>query len=379
IEDVYNYSFGFSVDASLLRGRGIDATGAAERAALIDLEASTFVLKHTASVATLSTVSAYWNLVSAIEQLDIAKKSAQLSDKRVEVTNALIAGDELPKAELARVLASQASDQGSVYGAERAVNEARVSLARAMGLSILEEANAPLAADPFPALPDAPALRSAVASDLIATAVQRRYDRQAAMKLVESGSVLLRQAETDLRPLLDLHSQVSGGAVGETHLSRTSQGWSAPSFSLSFDFEKPLHNDAAKGRLLQKDAGLVQRSITAADLDRNIKANVVQILRSLQETADQVQKARAAVEYYGRTIENENEMYRGGQTSLIDTILTQQLQTSALSAYAVARQSYATLLAQLRFETGTIVREEASGNSVNRDDLVTLPSPAKSN
>ncbi|MDQ2871363.1 MAG: TolC family protein [Acidobacteriota bacterium] len=372
-EDVYSYSVGFTVDALLLRGRGIDATGAPERAALIDYDASELTFKHSASVSVLNTIAAYWSLVAAQEQLDIARKSVELQNRRVEVTNALISGDEIPRSERARVLASQAGDQSLVFNAARAVNEARVNLARAMGLSVLEEANAPLASDPFPGPADPAVLRRASPDELITSAVDRRYDRLAARKLIESGGVLLRAAETDLRPRLDLHSQITAGTVAERRIGNTGHGWSAPSFSVALDFEKPFGNHAAKGRLEQRDATLKQRSITATDLDRNIKANVVQFLRSLQETADQVQRAREAVDYYGRTIESENEMFRSGQSSLIDTILTQQLQTGALITYALARQQYATLLAQLRFESGTLVREGPRDARIEPNDLVTLP------
>ncbi|MEP7131521.1 MAG: TolC family protein [Acidobacteriota bacterium] len=379
-EDVYSYSVGFTVDALLLRGRGIDATGAPERAALIDYEASELSFKHSASVSVLNTIAAYWALVAAQEQLDIANKSVLLQNRRVEVTNALISGDEIPRSERARVLASQAGDQGLVFNAARALNEARVNLARAMGLSVLEEANAPLASDPFPGPVDPGVLRGTGPAELITSAVDRRYDRLAARKLIESGGVLLRLAETDLRPRLDLHSQITAGTVAERRIGNTSHGWSAPSFSVALDFEKPFGNNAALGRLQQRDATMRQRSITAVDLDRNIKANVVQIVRSLQETADQVQKARDAVEFYGRTIDSENEMFRSGQSSLIDTILTQQLQTGALISYALARQQYATLLAQLRFESGTLVREGPREARIEPADLVTLPfagGPAK--
>lgn len=379
IEDVYAYSVGFSVDAALLRGRGRDATGAFEAAAKIDYDASRDVLRHAASASVYNTATAYWNLVAAQEQVEIARKSFALQGRYLDVTNALIKGDEIPRSEQARVLASQASDQGNVFSAERALNDARITLARAMGLSVLDDVNAPLAADPFPPLADPPVLGALRPADLITMAIDRRYDRMAALKLADSGGILLRAAYTNLRARLDFHGQISAGTVAEKSLSQTSGNWEGPSFQLGFNFEKPIGNNVAKGRLLQKDAARNQQTINAVDLERNIKASVVQALRSLQATADQVRRASDAVGYYGKTIDSENERFRSGQSALIDTILTQQLQTSALLNYAVARQQYATLLAQLRFETGTLVAESGDGNVVRPGDLVTLPGPGTSN
>lgn len=371
--DVYNASVGFTLDAALLRGRGSDATGAAERAARIDWEATELAYKHAASSSVLVTVSAYWNLVGAQEQLDIARKALDLSSKNVEVTRSLIAGDEIPRAELSRVLASKSTDQGQVAAAERAVMDARVALARAMGVSVLTEQNAPLAADPFPPASTRSVVQSIRTTDLLATALERRFDRQAALKTKESGGVLLTAARINLRPRLDFQGQVTAGTVAEASLSNAGSNWTFPSFSAGLLFEKPFGNNAARGLVLQQDATLGQQAITAADLERVIKANVVQLTHSLGETADQVAHAQEATTFYARTVSDENEKFRSGQSTLIDTITTRQLGTSAALAYSAARQQWATLLAQLRYETGTLVDVAGGKNVVRQETLVSLP------
>src|SRR5439155_15982546 len=116
-----------------------------------DWEASRLTLQHSVSVAVFNTEIAYWNLVAAQDFLAAARDAAALHTRRVEVTKGLIEGDEIPRAELPRELASQANDDALVLSSERQVNEARVTLALAMGLSVAAPENAPLAADPFPA------------------------------------------------------------------------------------------------------------------------------------------------------------------------------------------------------------------------------------
>jgi len=377
--NVYNASVGFTLDAALLRWRGSDATGAAEKAARIDWEATELAYKHAASSNVLVTISAYWNLVGAQEQLEIARRTLELSSKNVEVTRSLIAGDEIPRAELSRVLASQATDQGQVAAAERAVIDARVALARAMGVSVLTEENAPLAGDGFPSAPARSVVQSIRTTDLIATALERRFDRQAALKTKESGGVLLTAARINLRPRLDFQGQITAATVAETSLSNSGGNWTFPSFSAGLLFEKPFGNNAARGLVLQQDATLSQRSISAADLERVIKANVVQLTRSLAETADQVARAQEATTLYARTVADENERFQGGQSTLIDTITTRQLGTSAALAYSAARQQWATLLALLRYETGTLVDVTGGKNVVRQESLLNLPGagPAK--
>ncbi|MDL2718321.1 MAG: TolC family protein, partial [Acidobacteriota bacterium] len=314
-EDVYNAEVGFSLNIALLRGRGTDATGAFEKAAGIDYEASALVLRQTASSSVANTIVAYWNLVAAQEFLEIARTAAGRGNKRLEVTDALIAGDELPRAERARSLASQATDAAQVASGERAVSEARVTLAKAMGLAVLESSNAPLAADSFPPAPDASTLSALAPSPFINMALQRRWDRQASEKLKESGGVLTTAARTALRPRLDFAGRISVNTIAETSLAQTAKAWTGPGWQASLRFEKPVGNNAAKGRLLQSEADLAQRTINASDLDRNIRANIVSLVASVKTTGEQVALLDEAVRFYGQTIDSESERYRGGQTS----------------------------------------------------------------
>lgn len=371
--DLWNLGIGFSLDAFLLRGRGFEATGAPEKAARINWEASLLTFKQTVASSVLNTISAYWALVAAEENVRIARQTFDLDTRRVDVTKALIEGDEIPRAEISRVLASQAADEGALRSAERSLWEARVTLALAMGVAVQGEANAPLAADSFPVPVDDSFLRSIDVPSLANQAVDRRSDRQAALKIRDAGGVLLVAARTGLRPQLDFHGKIAANSVAEASLAATADGWSAPTFTIEFDFSKPIGNNAALGRLLQSEATWAQQSISATDLERNIRANVVQEARSLQVTRAQLTRAKESVEAYGRTIESENEKFRGGQSSLIDTILTQQLQTSALQVYAAAQQQYATLVAQLRYETATLISEQGAFNYVRPQDLLVPP------
>ncbi len=377
IEDQYTTDVGFTINASLLRGRGSDATGAFETAALIDYDASDLAFRHQASVSVLDTVAAYWNLSAAQDILEAAKRSAALQARRLEITDALIAADEIPRAERARALASRATDDGLVASALRTVNEARVALALAMGVAVEGEANAPFAADALPSEVERDALSALQPGPLTSLAFDRRYDRKSSLRLIDSGGVLLRGAETGLRPLLDVSGQVSANSTAETSFAQLGNGWTAPSIQAGLDFQLPVGNNAARGLYVQQMAVLGQRTINARDLDRNIQANIVQILASLRAAADQVDRAHEAVQAYEKTIEAENERFKSGETSLLDSILTQDLQTSALVTYAQARQVYATLLARLRYETGTLLGESAGGNVIREDILLHLPRPSK--
>ena len=199
-----------------------------------------------------------------------------------------------------------------------------------MGVSVAEPANAPLAADSFPPVPDPAALANLSPGPYIELALARRWDRLAANKLRESGGVLAVAARTALRPRLDFAGRISANTITETTFGKMSDGWVAPGWQASLQFEAPVHNYAAKGRLMQAEADLAQRTINSTDLDRNIKANLVSLVASVKSSGLQVARLDESVRLYGETVESETERYKSGQSSLIDTILTQDLQTSSL-------------------------------------------------
>jgi outer membrane protein TolC len=373
VEDSYRFDVGFTIDVPLMRGSGEESVAAFERATNIDYQASIDALTHSASAAVLNTLVAYWNLVAAQEQVDIANRTLVLQTQLVETSRALIEGDELPRAELSRVLASQSTFNAQVLTAESNLAQARVRLARAIGLNVESEANAPLAADSFPVPPAEELVDAMEPEEIVDEAVDLRFDHRSAVQLAESGRVLWRAAELDLRPILDLNGELSYNAVGETTIGDAVDKWVGPSFRVGALFERPMGNNAAEGRLLQANASYSQRRIQAGDLARTIRGNVVGTLRALQETVEQMGRAQSAVDYYRATIDTEYEKFRLGSSTLIDTIVTQEQQTSALLSLLSARQSYATLLAQLRFETATLVEETDTGWNVAPEDLVTVP------
>ena len=138
-------------------------------------------------------------------------------------------------------------------------------------------------------------------------------------------------------------------------------------------FSYPVGNHAAKGSLLSAEASLASATINATDLDRNIRANIVSILASLKMATKQVALLDEAVRFYGQTIDSETERFHSGESSLLDTIVTQEFQTNALVTWATARQQLASLITQLRYETGTLVESRGDLNVVLPEVLVTLP------
>jgi outer membrane protein TolC len=145
--------------------------------------------------------------------------------------------------------------------------------------------------------------------------------------------------------------------------------WVGPSYTLSLELEKPLGNHSAKGRLAAREAERRQRQIQAADLRRQVRLNIGRTAASLVETIGVLKQSQQASQYYDQTITAELSRFRAGEATLINTIQTEQQATETDLSTIAAQQAVANLLAQLRYETGTMV----TNGAVTAPTLISIP------
>ena len=301
-----------------------------------------------------------------------------LQEMLVAATEQLIAGGQLAASDLFRTQSSEARARARLEQTALGLYDARTQLAKVMGLAVSErEVTWPLARDGFPARPDLQLLNADAVIVLADMALERREDLLAAVASRESGFILARQAETNVRPQLDvaasLHSTelVEGGA-------QTSGGWAGPSVSVGLEYARPFRNNFFKGQLVQREAEARQREISQLDLRRRVQLAVIQAARSVQQAVRRVEQASAAADFYRETLDAEVERLRAGEATLVDTILTEQQLTDSRFTLVAARAELASLIAELRFESGALVDYTNEGSLVVEPSLVTVPRVSRS-
>ncbi|HET7293935.1 MAG TPA: TolC family protein, partial [Vicinamibacteria bacterium] len=328
VRDTYRSEVGFDVRVPLLRGLGKSSVAAAETAARKDYEASRFSLLHEKSRSVLETARAYWELRAASEELEVARRSEKLEAELLALTQALISAKERPRSDEARVLASHADALARVASGERRLSDTRVNLARVMGMALESAQSAPLPADPFPEPPPDLATNVEAVATLAREAVEQRMDRKALVLLEEAAGVLATGARKDTKPRLDLQGRLFGTSTGEAKLTDLDR-WVFKSASGALALEVPFANDTLRGRLAQRESSLDIAEIDSADRARTITLNVFRLSQSLQAAADQLARAEDAVRSYDKTIEDEQAKLKAGDSTLVDTILTEQQTTAA--------------------------------------------------
>ena len=398
IEPLYTFKAGFSTTLPLLRGRGTIATGGAERAARIEVDATRLTLSHQADATALETARAYWDLRAAQGNQEIAERSVKNQQRLVELTRAQASAGTLPGIEVSRVQASEARARARFEEASRAFQEAQLRLLDVMGLAASDDpATLPRATDDFPAVPAMTDLAAPAVSALTTGAVARRADLRAAVVSEQAGRSLTQTLGTFTRSRLDLTTKIWWTSLDDlvnfapdpsdpTGIKRVSEKesfsgaidrWVGPSVEASMDYERQFGNNQAAGRLAQQQAELRRREISSADLRRVVRLGVLRSARLLAESVDRVGAAEDAVKFYDATIQGDFERFRSGDLTLIDTIITEEQQVDALLALVGARRDVARLIAELRFESGQILTHvDGQSPAVDGSAFTTVPRPS---
>lgn len=376
----YTSNIGIDITVPLGKGWGKKSTGAAEKAAKYNYESAEFEVRHIVSQSVLEVCKAYWKLVAAQQRYQLWNNSkAWLQNQLVKATEAMIEGDELPKAELARAMARAQTVYTAVTRTRREMNQARLELARKIGMNIQSIEAAPYSTDSFPAPASISTLNTFGYRRLFEEGLQNRADYKAKSKLTKATRTLLIAARKDTKFRKDL--ELSMYYQGNEHDSVVLEGLegavieklTGPSIMLTFTFDWPFNNRQAKGFVKEAHASWKKSIINLYELERRIETGIVKTWETLLDTSQQIQLMAESAEYYSEVNENTLESFRLKIMTLIDVINTEEQVTDTYLQLVDAKLAYAIALSELRYETGTLISYDAEKYWLNDSNLLTIP------
>lgn len=127
----------FTLRIPLLKNEGREAA-TNESAAMQEMEASQWELRFKVSQTVLNTVMAYWGLLAAYDNLDIAREAETGVARMLGDMRKLVEADELPAADLHVIRANLQDKRATRLSMEQYLHDARQWLGQIMGLSISE-------------------------------------------------------------------------------------------------------------------------------------------------------------------------------------------------------------------------------------------------
>ena len=364
----------FQFTQPLMRGRERDAVTAVERAAEIAVDASTSTLRHAVASVVLRATASYWNYVGAVRQQEIARAAETRAETLQEETAAVIAAGVQPESDSKLVQATLANRRATRIGVDQSALNARYELVLASGGDAAEALRMGPPSDPIPDVPSRDALAGPGLEVLIAMGLKRRADLAAATERQSQLQSLTTAARDAVRP--DLALTVDAGYVGlsegRTLIDYFNSLRRLDGFNVSAGvaYRFPLGNHAAFGQLARTEAAARQGDTRREDLVRTITSNIVVAWNDVRASAERVEQARQASALYRSTVSDERMKVQLGLSTVLDLIVTEDRMVQSLREEVSAEVAYATALARLRFETGTLVGPDGR---VTPDRLTTIP------
>jgi outer membrane protein len=357
------------LEAPLLRDLGGVVTRAPEEAARVEYLAARFDDQQAAAQALERAAEAYWGYLAATRRLDVQLASEDRARRTAEEIAVLVKADERTRADLAQVQGTLASRRATRIAAEQNVVVAWAEITVLAGAVADDMVPLPKPTTEFPAKPaplDDRALRG-----WTDRAMQARPDVAAAQARVGGSQTILRARRNELLPRVDLAATAGYSAqeVGPG-LGRIGESFyrDVPGVEglVQLTVELPLIRSEARGRLAQASAAFERDQIVEQDLRRRIAIGVVSATEVIRRSRLALEESERAVLLLEQTEDSEKRKFRLGASTLLAVIQAEDSLTSARLTMIEGQRALAVAIANLRYETGTLLPAGTAGPSTAR-------------
>jgi outer membrane protein TolC len=343
----------------LLRNFGVDVNTTKLRIAQTNRELSGQQFRLKVNDIATQVQNNYWELVFAIENLEVQRRSLRLAEELVALNKARVRAGVAAPVEVTQAEADAAARQQDVIVAEKQVKDAedQLKLVLNLGRDEAEWAQPILPTDMPTAAGAAPDLGQAVKD-----ALEKRPELQTARLDIQNKTLSLRLAKNQLLPDLKLVGSVGLNGVDNTYgndLGRlTSTDFT--SYSAALSLEIPLGNRAArasytKARLEAEQSLLGQRS-----LERKVVVDVREATRRVEADMRRIGANKAARLLAEEQLRVEEKRLQAGVSTTFNVLRLQRDLAVAQANEIRAVADYNKSLANL---------ERARGAVLERHDL----------
>lgn len=369
-------SVDFNIIMPILKGGG-DSAVAEESSARLDWEASIQDLRFTISQSILESVSAYWALVAARKVLDINRESENYASQLVAKIQILTDADERPASDINLAKVSLLGKTASRITAEQALLDARFALGQIIGLPY-QQINSLEAANGFPSIDTNTSSVTGRLARLIELGMSHRADRSATQLRQEAARIRSAAAQINLKPELNiiLNAGYAGLAEGASTVAISEslvKNNTSVNAGVFITYEWQFGNNQAQGQFQQQSSAYYLTKINSATVERSISVGIESALSNVKRSSLQLKTYENAVELYRVTKGNEETRYKMGVSTILDVVTIEDQLINARLTNINYQLGYLNALARLNFETGTLLAEDPSGQSIRLDQLVSLP------
>lgn len=362
----------------LLKGLGVEATGADETAARISLQAAESLSKYNISQRVFTTVESYWNTWSAERTFQILSDTEKRAQEMVKLVERFIAAGELAPAFIHQVNAKLYARKTDMDLARLKLQQVRQALGQAMGLSPDELQRVPHPDREIPPVVGFDQLARVSSEGYVGLSMKKRGDYLASQAKVKAQEVLTEQARNYTLP--SLYFSVEAGYAGRyedpSFDRHVASAWTDPKGLNTFSgltLELPVENNEAKGVLARQGSLLRQAKLQGRLLANRIASEVILSLDSLRSSISEYEMATRSTAAYKLAVDDAYNRLLIGEASVFELIDTEDKYFNARVTESEALVKHVIALAKLRFSTGTILKEKEGQLFFSPDCVAALP------
>jgi outer membrane protein TolC len=327
----YNNNFALTLTQPLLRGFLIDNNRQQLVVTALNRDSSEIQLRGTIATTLANVRNAYWELVFAIQALDVARGSLDLASKLVADNRARVEVGALAPLDVVQAQAEEATRRQALAQAEAQERTSALALKRLI-VSGTEDPlwNAEINPVDRPTfMPEPLDVQGAVRR-----ALDNRTDLQIARKTIQSNDVTLRYMRNLTLPELDLTAMYGAAGLGGTQFQRTGSGvtsqiigtvpggysdaWRTltgrnfPTWNLALNFSYPIGASAQEAQVARARVQVNQSAAQLRALELQVATDVTNAALQVQSGLTRYQAAAVARELAQQRLDAEQSRFDVG-------------------------------------------------------------------
>jgi outer membrane protein len=360
----------------LLRGFRTDNTRSQLVVTKLNQEISEISLRGTIASTLANVRNAYWDLVYAIQAVDVAQRSLDLATKLVEDNRSRVEVGTMAPIDVIQAQAEEATRRQTLAQARASHRTAELALKRLI-VSGTDDPVWTASLNPVDRPSFAPAMLD------VETAVRRalggRTDLEGSRRTLQANNATLKNLVDQQLPALDLTASYGLAGIGGTQFFRagglggniigqtqTSYGGAlntlfdraAPTWNLALAFSYPIGTSAANANAARARLQQQQTLAQTKQLELQIATEVTNAALQVQATQERYQAASVASELAGKRLEAEQSKFEVGMSTNFFVVQAQRDLADAQNAELRALLDFRK--AQVDFER---VQEAPAGRS----------------
>ena len=361
----YGSTMSFNMTQPLLRNFKTDNTRTTLLTQQITRDINDITLKTSIANTIASVRNAYWDLRSAIENIEIQRRAVALATTLVEQNRTKVEIGTLAQIDVITAESQQANAELNLVNAESTWRTAEMAFKKLIAGGTDDEIfNATVNPTDLPSL----AQTNVDIQAAVTAALANRTDLISAKKTIESNELSIELLKNQVLPDLNLTAGYSvTGAGGNLYKATSNQlgaslalvseagyfdsitgAFSQPTWNIQASFTYPLGQVAARANLARTRLQLEQTKTSLKSTELTVTTDVTNAGLSVQNAYKSLMASQKARELADRQAEAEQTKFDVGMSTNFTVVQQQQAQTSARLAELRARITY--IKALIEFE-----------------------------